>query len=267
MTRHFMVDTFLKTYFKNRPLFLGLIRAKELELFHRFLPPPVTLSRLKILDFGSGDGFFTRTLFETTQILLTGIDLDNRAASKAMREGIYSQFSLCEGPLLPFKNNTFDLIISNSVLEHVANLPQTMKELSRTVKRGGTILCSVMTDRWEAHLLGRLCLGQSYAEWLRRRQKHNHLLNFDEWHNHFENAGLAVREVIGYMDKKASRWLELLHYLSAHSLISHKLCGRWVIFPRLFDVFPVHTLFSPLVEEDIPAPEASALFFKLVKNS
>lgn len=262
-----MIETFLKTYFKNRPLFLGLIRAKELELFQRFLPPLVTLSRLKILDFGSGDGFFTRTLFKTTQIPLTGIDLDNRVARKALREGIYSQFSLYEGSLLPFKDNTFDLIISNSVLEHVADLPQTIKELSRTVKRGGTILCSVMTERWEAHLLGRLCLGQSYAEWLRRRQKHNYLLNFDEWHNHFENAGLLVREVIGYMDKKASRWLELLHYLSAHSLISHKLCGRWVLFSRLFDVFPVHTLFAPLVEEDIPVPDASALFFKLVKNS
>lgn len=262
-----MVDTFLKTYFKNRPFFLGLIRAKELELFRRFLPPADTLSALRILDFGSGDGFFTRTLFNGERVPLCGIDPDKRTAGKALAEGTYNQFPLYDGVRVPFKDNTFDLIISNSVLEHVEDLPQTVKELSRILKRGGTLLCSVMTDRWETHLAGRLCLGQSYAGWLRRRQKHNNLLSCDGWQAHFEKGGFRTGEVIGYMDKKASRWFELFHYLSLHSLISHRLCGRWVLFPRLFDLFPVDTLFAPLVREDIPVPDAAALFFKLVKDS
>jgi len=262
-----MVDTFLKTYFKNRPFFLGLIRAKELELFHRFLPPAANLSTLTILDFGSGDGFFAKTLFNRVRVPLTGIDPDSTVSREALTERIYSQFTLYDGGRVPFQDNTFDLIMCNSVLEHVCDLPQTINELFRIVKRGGTLLCSVMTERWEAHLLGRLCLGESYTGWLRRRQKHNYLLSHEEWHNHFEKGGFTVREIVGYMDRKASRWLELLHYLSLHSLISYKLCGRWVLFPRFFDLFPVHTLFAPLVRKDIPLPDASALFFKLVKDA
>ena len=261
-----MVDTFLKTYFKNRPFFLGLIRAKELELFHRFLPPVNTLSTLNILDFGCGDGFFTRTLFGGKRVTLCGIDSDSTAARKAMTEGIYTQCSLYDGGRVPFEENSFDLIIANSVLEHVEDLPQTVKELSRVLKRGGTLLCSVMTERWEAHLAGRLCLGQSYTEWLRRRQKHNYLLSCDAWQSHFEKAGLKVSGVIGYMDKKASRWFELFHYLSLHSLMWHRLFDRWVLFPRLFDLLPVHTLVRPLIKEDIPTPDAAALFFTLDKK-
>lgn len=98
-----MVDTFLKTYFKNRPFFLGLIRAKELELFHRFLPPTATLSALRILDFGSGDGFFTKTLFNGEGVPLCGIDPDNRIARQALAEGIYTQFALYDGARVPFK--------------------------------------------------------------------------------------------------------------------------------------------------------------------
>jgi SAM-dependent methyltransferase len=262
-----MVDTFLKTYFKNRPFFLGLIRAKELELFHRFLPPAAALSALRILDFGSGDGFFTRTLFNGERVPLCGIDTDNRIVGKALTEGIYNQLPLYDGVRVPFKENSFDLIISNSVLEHVEDLPQTVQELSRILTRGGTLLCSVMTGRWEEYLAGRFFLGQSYAGWLRRRQRHNYLLSCDEWHNHFEKGGFRTGAVIGYMDKKASRWLELFHYLSFHALIVHRLCGRWVLLPRLFDLVSVHTLLAQLVREDVPVPDAAALFFKLVKDS
>ena len=88
-------------------------------------------------------------------------------------------------------------------------------------------------------------------------------LSFDEWQNHFEKTGLHTKRVIGYMDKKASRWFELLHYLSVYSLILYKICGKWVVFPLLCDVFPVHRMVAPLVKQDIPPADASALFFVL----
>jgi len=39
----------------------------------------------------------------------------------------------------PFKDNSFDLIIANHVIEHVANIPKTITELSRILKTGGKI--------------------------------------------------------------------------------------------------------------------------------
>jgi len=258
-----MLETFLKTYFKNRPLFLGLIRAKELELFQRFLPSVTTLSRLKILDFGSGDGFFTKTLFNGTGIPLTKIDIGHKRAGKTIGKRTDDRLVLYDGTILPFKSDSFDLLISNSVLEHIENVSQSLQELSRVLKKKGTFLCSVMTDRWEAHLTGRLCLGKTYTAWMRRIQDHKNLLLFDEWKNYFERAGFHTKQVIGYMDKKASRWFELLHYLSVYSLIVYKICGKWVVFPLLLDLFPVHHMVAPLVTQDIPVSDASALFFVL----
>ncbi len=262
-----MLETFLKTYFKNRPLFLGLIRAKELELFQRFFPSVTTLPKLTILDFGSGDGFFTQMLCNRTGIPLTKIDIDQKITSKTIRERTDDRLVIYDGAILPFKSDSFDLVISNSVLEHVENVSQSIQELSRVLKKKGTFLCSIMTDRWEAYLIGRLCLGKMYTAWMRRIQDHKNLLLFDEWQNHFEKAGLNTKRVIGYMDKKASRWFELLHYLSFYSLILYKICGKWVVFPLVFDLFPLHQIVAPLVKQDIPVSDASALFFVLKNDA
>lgn len=262
-----MLDAFLKTYFQNRPLFLGLSRAKELQLFRRFLPAGVAAAGHRILDFGAGDGFFSATLLGGVPVSLTAADRDGETAVKAAAAGIYRHVICADGAQLPFTSGSFDLIISNSVLEHVADVQRTASELFRILKGGGMLLCSVMTDRWEEYLLGRVLFGKSYAAWLRRRQNHKHLLHREEWHARFEQAGFHPRTVIGYLDKKGSRWLELLHYPSAPALLWRRLFGRWVLFPFLFDLFPLHRLLAPLVSDDIPVDDAAALFFILDKNA
>ena len=258
-----MVENFLKTYFKNRPLFLGLIRAKELELFTRLLPPKDNLRNLKILDFGSGDGFFAKTLFDDTSLNITGIDIDEKLLEKAKREKVYEQLKIYDGTKLPFENNMYDLVISNSVLEHVENLSQTLQELSRVLKTGGQFFCSVMTEKWEDNLLGTVFLGKVYSSWMRRKQVHRYLLSLDEWQKQFEKAGFNTKQVIGYMDKKASRLLDFLHYPSVYSLISHKISGKWVLFPNFFDRFPVQKIFASTIAKDVPANDSSAALFVL----
>lgn len=262
-----MVKTFLKTYLQNRPLFLGLSRAKELQLFRRFLPAGVAAPGYRILDFGCGDGFFSTTLMDGLCMYLTGADRNIKTVGTAVRAGIYSQATCADGAQLPFKTGSFDLIIANSVLEHVENLQHTMQELYRVLRRGGTLLCSVMTDRWEAYLLGRAWFGKSYVAWLRQLQNHRHLLSAEEWQARFEQADFHQRSVIGYLNKKGSRWLELLHYPSAPALVSHRLFGKWVLFPFLFDLLPLHRLLASLVSDDIPVEDAAALFFALDKTA
>lgn len=41
---------------------------------------------------------------------------------------------------IPFDDNTFDFVVSNSVLEHVGDLPSTLAELKRVLKPGGVSL-------------------------------------------------------------------------------------------------------------------------------
>lgn len=44
---------------------------------------------------------------------------------------------------LPFKENTFDLILCNHVLEHIPNDQKAMQELYRVLKSGGTLIAQV----------------------------------------------------------------------------------------------------------------------------
>jgi len=44
---------------------------------------------------------------------------------------------------LPFKNNYYDLILCNHVLEHISDDLKAMKELYRVLKKGGTLIAQV----------------------------------------------------------------------------------------------------------------------------
>ncbi|MEO2099696.1 MAG: class I SAM-dependent methyltransferase [Flavobacteriaceae bacterium] len=47
---------------------------------------------------------------------------------------------------LPFKENTYDLIFCNHVLEHIPDHLQAMRELHRVLKKGGTLIAQVPLD-------------------------------------------------------------------------------------------------------------------------
>lgn len=50
---------------------------------------------------------------------------------------------LASGEALPFRDNTFDAVLSSSVLEHVRDPFQCASELARVLKPGGALFCSV----------------------------------------------------------------------------------------------------------------------------
>lgn len=255
----------LKNYFKNRPLFLGIIRAKELELYQRFLAKKKANDNI-ILDFGCGDGFFMKNLKGDLGLDIVGLEIDKQAANKARKAGVYKQVILYNGKKIPFEDNHFSLIISNCVLEHVQDLKQNLREINRVLKKGGRFYCTVMADKWEDYLFGSLFFGKFYREWMRKKQQHVNLLSVNDWSRSFKQAGLTVIELVGYLDKRASRWIDLMHYFSIASLIAYKLTGRWVIFPRQYDLIPADELFSGLVRKDVSFQKASALFFVLKKQ-
>ena len=101
----------------------------------------------KILDFGCGTGGFVYYL-RKKGFLAFGTDTVNRY--------LYSEFLCNKNKLsmskekifktidkgnykIPF-NNTFDIVYSNQILEHVKNLRQTISETNRVLKSGGVAL-------------------------------------------------------------------------------------------------------------------------------
>lgn len=43
----------------------------------------------------------------------------------------------------PFEDNSFDLVIARSILEHLSNIPKVMEEIHRILKSGGRVIIQV----------------------------------------------------------------------------------------------------------------------------
>lgn len=112
------------------------------------------LQRSKILEIGSGNGFFL------CYALKAGLDIVGIEPGKAY--GFQDRYSRAiklmklneiQNPenflfdstaeALPFKDNTFDMVFSVAVLEHVQNLDLTMRESVRVLKPGGILWANI----------------------------------------------------------------------------------------------------------------------------
>jgi SAM-dependent methyltransferase len=104
----------------------------------------------RVLDNGCGVGMYVEHLTPTAGHV-TGLEYDfERSRLAAVRfPGILNAAS----ESLPFSADTFDLILSHEVIEHVANDGQAMREMVRVLKPGGraVIFCPNRGYPFETH--------------------------------------------------------------------------------------------------------------------
>ncbi len=93
-------------------------------------------NKKRLLDIGSGKGNHL-VGFARRGFIVKGID--KVKGPQVVKCDI-------EQDKFPFQTNSFDVIFSKSVLEHVSNADNFLKESLRVLKRGGTII--LMTPDW-----------------------------------------------------------------------------------------------------------------------
>jgi SAM-dependent methyltransferase len=115
----------------NRTYFVDLARRLR----------PRDQRRLRVLDFGCGTGQTVRLLREAgfdclgADVFYEGGDYRDPDLAAFLEQGTIRQIS--EAGELPFENDSFDLIISNMVLEHVGDLRQALAEMGRVLRPDG----------------------------------------------------------------------------------------------------------------------------------
>lgn len=220
---HKILAGILKRYLDNRPAFLSIIRGKEAFLFNSFIP----YSR-PVLDYGCGDGFFTETSFlKRNQRVDVGLETDVKRAELARNRDFYGKVVVYPGHRVPFPNNSFSTVISNSVLEHVSNIEGSLSEVHRILKKPGRYYVSLTTSQYEKNLFGTLVFGDLYKKWMRKRAYHANMLSDLEIEARFKSVGFSIVKKIGYLNKASTKFLDIMQYISIPSRIP--------VFSRLYN--------------------------------
>ena len=101
----------------------------------------------KALDLGCGTGIYAIWLGKMG-LDVSGIDLSSemlaKAQEKAEREDITVDWFQGDIHHLPFNNETFDLVVSNIVLEFVNEPDQVILEALRVLKKGGRLVVGLI---------------------------------------------------------------------------------------------------------------------------
>ena len=111
-------------------------------------------SDVNVLDFGAGRGAFHHSMsshyrnqlqdLRTSGATVVACDVDEAVKNHPCSD---KQVVLDLGGSLPFEDNTFDLIVSDFVFEHLENPSETALELLRITKPGGWI-CARTPNKW-----------------------------------------------------------------------------------------------------------------------
>jgi methionine biosynthesis protein MetW len=98
--------------------------------------------RVRVLDIGCGDGKLIKRLDgKIGDGEIYGIEISARYAEEACQNKVNVIIGDIDAGL-PFKDASFDIVVSNQVLEHVNSTDNFVKECFRVLKGGGTCIAS-----------------------------------------------------------------------------------------------------------------------------
>jgi SAM-dependent methyltransferase len=111
-----------------------------------FLERAGVVIRGRVLDAGCGGGGMPLSLAEEAQLVM-GIDITERFRGAGTRLATERRvcnlrFAVADGQALPFRDASFDLLLSHAVLEHVADAPRYLRECARVLRPGGSMYLS-----------------------------------------------------------------------------------------------------------------------------
>ena len=94
-----------------------------------------------VLDVGCGNGIYTQWLAKKCGPA-TGIDHNQKNLAWAREEFPHVEFIMTGGETLPFPDASFGAVMLTEVLEHTQDDRQTLREIARVTRPGGTLCLS-----------------------------------------------------------------------------------------------------------------------------
>jgi len=120
------------------------IRKRIAVVFDELLPEDI--SGKKLLDAGCGTGWFSKRACERGAEV-TSMDLGEKLLEKVAQKCDSKRIvgSVLE---MPFEDNTFDIVVSSEVIEHVTEPATAIYEMHRVLKPGGALVLTTPNKLW-----------------------------------------------------------------------------------------------------------------------
>jgi SAM-dependent methyltransferase len=149
---------------------------------------------LKFLDWGCGKGHISYWLkkrnldFISCDVSNTGVTSAFGINSPIISTANINVVELNHQFILPFKDSSFDVVLSFGVLEHVPNDLESLKEIHRILKNNGLFFCFYLPYKFSytqniQHLLGNWYHNKLYSKKMVKDLLNKSDLNLlDIWH-------------------------------------------------------------------------------------
>jgi SAM-dependent methyltransferase len=200
--------------------------------FDSVLPP----RGVRTLEVGCGEGRVARDLAERGHDV-TALDSAGGLVRHARDGDDASMYLVAEGARLPVRTDSFDLVVAYNALQVVADMPGTVQECARVLRRGGHLCCCVAhpaTDmgRWvDGTDPPRFTMRSDYFENTRVEdtvERDGLRMTFRGWTYTLEDyavalsdAGFAIeviREPRPTPDSRDQRWSELPLFMNVRAV-------------------------------------------------
>lgn len=124
----------MRAYRKNMKIFKKLGFWEEAADAAKLIPSEKDYT---VLDLGCGNGVSTANIKGK---MVVGMDLSKNQMIKAKKKFPRTNYVVGDAMKLPFKSNTFDLVVAINLLHHIGNSQKVLREVFRVLKKGGKVL-------------------------------------------------------------------------------------------------------------------------------
>lgn len=193
-------------------------------------------TRPPVLDLGCGSGITSSALFKKIDV---GIDINPNVLKTARRIILFSNLLVADARNLPLPDRTFNTVFSNCAIEHIDNIEECIKEISRVLKSDGYFIFTVPSEYFGDLLLSP---RKFYVQLRNKQLSHINLFSLDKWENVLGTYGLAVVDSKLYMSSKIMKLWDFLDYffrVIGENLIGrilHRLSKNKLILPNFYKV-------------------------------